>query len=324
MNYRSYDDLSKTLIRNISLIPADIDLIVGIPRSGLLVGNMIALLLNKPITDLNGYIEDRLISCGHTKNTKKIITNCCQAKKVLIIDDSVATGDSISEAKDVINKFRKDGTSYIFACVYICPGKEQIVDLYMEVVSAPRMFEWNIFHHPELKNACFDIDGVLCEDPTVEQNDDGIKYIDFVRNATPKILPTQRIGAIVTSRLSKYDSLTREWMQKNGIEYDELVMMNCSAEERRKKGNHGEFKGKFYKHSKYELFVESELSQAITICKISHKPVYCVENGIMYDGTALYKLINEDNRIKQFLKKFLIFRKLNELRKALIYNAFRN
>lgn len=319
MNYRSYSDLAKTLIRNISLIPTDIDLIVGIPRSGLLVANMIALLLNKPITDLNGYIENRLISCGHTKNTEELITSCSQAKKVLIIDDSVASGESMSEAKDIINSFRKDGTSYIFACVYICPGKERIVDLYMEVLAAPRMFEWNIFQHPGLKNACFDIDGVLCEDPTVEQNDDGINYIDFIRNATPKIIPSQKIGALVTSRLLKYDTLTREWMKKHDVEYDELVMMNCTFEERRKKGNHGEFKGEFYKHSKYSLFIESEPNQAITIQKISHKPVYCVGNGIMYDGTTLYKMINDDNRVKRFLRRFLFFRKLNDLRKALKY-----
>ena len=50
MNFRTVSDLTKTIMKKIDIIPSDIDLIVGIPRSGLLVANYIALLLNKPIT----------------------------------------------------------------------------------------------------------------------------------------------------------------------------------------------------------------------------------------------------------------------------------
>ncbi len=40
----------------------------------------------------------------------------------------------------------------------------------MEVIDRPRIFEWNVLHHPGiLKDACLDIDGVLCHDPSHEQ-----------------------------------------------------------------------------------------------------------------------------------------------------------
>lgn len=69
MNYRSVAELTNLIRNNISIIPNDIDLIVGIPRSGMFVANYIALLMNKPMTDFDGLIEGRIMSSGRTKNT---------------------------------------------------------------------------------------------------------------------------------------------------------------------------------------------------------------------------------------------------------------
>ena len=46
-----------------------------------------------------------------------------------------------------------------------------------------------------------DIDGVLCADPTPEENDDGEKYRHFLLNAPPLFIPKVTIGTLVTSRL---------------------------------------------------------------------------------------------------------------------------
>ena len=65
MNYRSLNDLNSTILKQLHLIPRDIDLIVGVPRSGMLPANLLALYLNLPYTDIhsfmNGYIS--LIDC---------------------------------------------------------------------------------------------------------------------------------------------------------------------------------------------------------------------------------------------------------------------
>lgn len=68
----------------------------------------------------------------------------------------------------------------------------------------PRVFEWNVLHHPVLNDACVDIDGVLCRDPTPAENDDGRKYREFLSTVEPTIVPGQRIGHLVTSRLEQY------------------------------------------------------------------------------------------------------------------------
>lgn len=306
MEYRSISDLSKLIIRKISVIPNDIDLIVGIPRSGLFVANLISLLINKPLTDVSGFEENRLISTGHTKNNRGFITDCYAAKKILIIDDSVNEGTSIIECKRRIDAVKKEGMQCIYACIYLAPGKESLVDIFFEEVTSPRLFEWNIYHHSIIEHSCFDIDGVLCEDPTFDENDDGENYLRFLSNAKPKIIPSIKIGALVSARLSKYEAATRSWMKEHGVQFDELVMMDCSFEERRKLGNHASFKGNFYKKSNYKLFFESDPFQAQEINRISKKPVFCVENGFLFDGSTIYKIRKEKGfkqRIVRFAKK---------------------
>ena len=64
MNYRSVADLNETLTSRLSVIPRDIDLVVGIPRSGMLAANLLALHLNLPVIDVEGFIEGRRLGCG--------------------------------------------------------------------------------------------------------------------------------------------------------------------------------------------------------------------------------------------------------------------
>ena len=57
MNYRSINDLNETILRKLHLISRDIDLVVGVPRSGMLPANLLALYLNLPYTDIHSFIN---------------------------------------------------------------------------------------------------------------------------------------------------------------------------------------------------------------------------------------------------------------------------
>ena len=57
MNYRSIAQLAASVSRWSMSLPGDIDLVVGVPRSGLLAANLLALYRNLPFTDLEGYCE---------------------------------------------------------------------------------------------------------------------------------------------------------------------------------------------------------------------------------------------------------------------------
>jgi adenine/guanine phosphoribosyltransferase-like PRPP-binding protein len=103
MNYKSISDISTCIRSNIHKIPQDVDLIVGIPRSGLLAGSVLALHLNIPIVDLVGFVENRKIKYGRTRSIRNpgLITPT-DANHILIVDDSVWSGKSMATAVKMI------------------------------------------------------------------------------------------------------------------------------------------------------------------------------------------------------------------------------
>lgn len=104
------------------------------------------------------------------------------------------------------------------------------------------------------------------------------KYDEFLINAKPLFLTNKKIGHLVTSRLEKNRVLTEQWMQKHGIKYGNLEMMQYkNREERMKANNHAEHKAEYYKNTDALLFVESSYVQAKKIDKIAQKPVFCIE-----------------------------------------------
>ena len=102
-------------------------------------------------------------------------------------------------------------------------------------------------------------------------------------------LPGSKIGTLVTSRLEKYRKETEIWLDANGVIYDKLVMLDLPDMAARQKANcHGKHKANEYKSKNYNLFVESDLTQAMEINRITKKPVFCTENfEMIYDSESL-------------------------------------
>jgi uncharacterized HAD superfamily protein len=109
-------------------------------------------------------------------------------------------------------------------------------------------------------------------------NADGPNYSIFLANARPLLMPGQRVGHLVTSRLERYRPETEQWLAKHGIEYGKLWMIDLpSAAERRRRKAHASFKAEVYAKVDAQLFVESEERQAIEIAHLSGKPVLSIE-----------------------------------------------
>ena len=283
MNFKTFEDLSKTVSNNLYKIPSDVDLVVGIPKSGIMVASMIALHLNLPLTDLDSLESGKIFSSGSTKQRKDWIKDPKEARKILIVDDSACSGNTFREAKEKLKKY-KYKNKLIYLVVYVTDNSKDLPDIYFENCDLPRMFEWNYMHHALLEKSCVDIDGVLCQDPTEEENDDGEKYIKFISTVKPRVVPTRKIKYLVTTRLEKYRKYTEKWLKKNNIQYEQLIMMDLpSKAERVKLGNHGKFKGEQYKRLEDAiLFIESNERQAPVIADVSGKDVFCVDNGKFY------------------------------------------
>jgi uncharacterized HAD superfamily protein len=282
MHYRSISDLNRTIVGNLHKLPRDLDLVVGIPRSGLLAANILSLVANIPMTDVDSYISGKTFSSGATKHRPVVDPNPSKPPNVLILDDSINGGSAMTEARSKVAHL-SDSHRHIFAAVYGSYECHEEADLVLEVVPWPRMFQWNFMHHKLLEQSCVDIDGVLCLDPTEDENDDSDAYCRFLAEAIPLHGPTRRIGYLVTSRLEKYRSLTEAWLAKHGIEYSALIMLDLpSKQERQRLGIHGSFKAEFYQSCPAVLFIESEREQARRIAALSGKPVLCTETQELF------------------------------------------
>lgn len=285
MNYRSISDLNNTILKKLHMLPRDFDLVVGVPRSGMLPANLIALYLNLPYTDIHSFIKGYVYKAGARS---QFFTDSDQQKKVLIVDDSLASGRALKESQEMVAHLT-DKFDMKFCVVYSVPEKKGLVDYAFEMVPTPRYFQWNIMNHTTLEKACFDIDGVLCVDPTPEQNDDGPKYREFLLTAAPLYIPGSKIGTLVTSRLEKYREETKIWLAANGVKYDKLVMLDLPDQKARQKANcHGTHKASEFQKSQYTLFVESEEFQAREINRLTKKPVFCTANfEMVYHSESL-------------------------------------
>ena len=302
MYYRNISDINQIILKRLSIIPRDFDLIVGIPRSGMLPANLLALYLNKPYTDINSFINGHIYKAG----ARGQFFDIRDFKKILVVDDSIASGSAMIKCKESLKHLESE-FSISYCAIYVIPGKEKMVDYFFETVPLPRYFQWNVLHHTTLEKACFDIDGVLCIDPTEDQNDDGPKYRDFVLNAPPLFIPGSKIGTIVTSRLEKYRPETETWLKANNVKYNDLVMLDLpDMEARQKANNHAGHKAKAYLSKPYVLFVESDLSQAVEINRIAKKPVLCTENfEMIFDSESVFYNI-KSGKYFPFLRKLAL------------------
>jgi orotate phosphoribosyltransferase len=311
INYRSIKDLNQTIKSSLFMVPKDVGLIVGIPRSGLLAANLIALHLNLPYTDFEGLFENRILQKGERAlRRNNDFGEGLSRTKILIVDDSVLSGSTMQKTKKRVEKAGLQN-EIIYSAIFVSPEGRSEVDLYFEEIRGYRIFEWNLMHSSVITHSCVDIDGVLCEDPTKEQNDDGERYKEFLINAKPLHLPTEKIGFLVSCRLEKYRDLTEEWLQHNQIDYGKLYLMNLPNKEARLASNsHASFKAEIYKLTKALMFIESSVHQAKEIARITNSPVLCVEkNDMIYPPLMNYcikKIPRLPARLHSKFEKFVI------------------
>lgn len=313
MNYRSISDLNNTILRELHVIPRDIDLVVGIPRSGMLPANLLALYLNLPYTDIYSFMKGYIYKSG----ARRAFFDSSEYKKILVVDDSIASGSALKECQNEIAHLKSD-FDIKYCAIYATPEKQNLADYALEVVPTPRYFQWNIFSHSTLEKACFDIDGVLCKDPSSQQNDDGRNYISFLLNASPLYIPGSKIGTLVTSRLEKYRKETETWLQANGVKYNKLVMLDLpDMKARQRANNHADHKAKEYRSNIYNLFVESDLRQALEINRQTKKPVFCTENfRMIYESQSLTYNIKSGKNFPLLRRSVLKLRHLVKMMNA--------
>lgn len=315
MGYMSVGDLTNAVRANIHRVPGDVDLVVGIPRSGMIPAYLVGLFMNRLVVDLETFLANGTAGHGSTRVVGKPVAMPLSARHILLIDDSLASGGSM---RRTLERVRASYAGRITTCVAIShPAQAGEVDLCFGEMPLPRIFEWNAFHHPEVANSCFDLDGVFCVDPTEAENDDGPRYSRFLETAQPLFRPTRPLGHIVSARLEKYRGLTEGWLAANGIEYTRLHLIDLPSQaERRRLGAHSSHKARVYRETQAFLFYESDPSQAAEIAELSGRPVLCTAdmelrlpgrfNPKAGAAAIKWRLKSPVGRIKGWLRRLLL------------------
>ena len=314
MNYRSFSDIIRDVRRwTDASLPVDVDLVVGVPRSGIIPAAVVASRRNIPYQDLDAFARGDTPAAGYRFEGN----HHAIPRRILVIDDSINEGYANRRVRQrLADHPLRD--RLIWGAVYAStPGIAASIDLVFEIVPHPRVFEWNVLHHRAIEGWCVDIDGVLCRDPTDAENDDGPGYAEFLSGAAPRLVPAVPIGWLVTSRLERYRAETEAWLERAGIRYHHLVMHPAAtAVERRAAADHASRKAALYRRVPAALFIESDAGQARAIADLSKKPVFCVDASVMvYPGQPMVEPVRPDliNRVRWHLRATLFARAVRKL-----------
>lgn len=273
--YVSVAQLSSDIRTRLYLIPTTADLIVGIPRSGMVPAYLIGLFLNRMVTDLDTFLADGPMGHGNTRDVGVALATPSSAKHILLVDDSVASGSAMKVSLQRIRASAFRGKVTTCAAI-VAPSMRGSVDVAFTFLSVPRIFEWNAFHHPCIENACFDLDGVLCEDPPSYLHDAESRYVEFLQSARPRFKSTRRIAHIVSERPERYRQLTQQWLAAHQISFGELHLLQGGASERLHPAACSAHKAKVYAATNASLFYESDAIQAQQIAQRAARAVLCV------------------------------------------------
>lgn len=271
ISVRSLADMAQIIAANLHRIDRrQFDVIVGIPRSGMIPAALIATHLQLPLADVRGYAAG--IISGRSGSSES------RGARVLLVDDSCNKGRAMARAVSLLPKGTQVTRLAIFGPYQVEPSS--VCDMWFEIVHGPRVFAWNMQKHIRLPRWGFDFDGVLCRDNTKAENDDGPRYAEFLREVEPLFIPQRPIGHIVTGRLEKYRGQTEAWLKRHGIEFEALHMTQFHSKAERMHamkfaGGRGGWKARIVRELGVEMFVESCPKQASIIAREAQVPVWC-------------------------------------------------
>jgi uncharacterized HAD superfamily protein/hypoxanthine phosphoribosyltransferase len=268
LSVRSLADMAQAVAANLHRIDRDrFDVVVGVPRSGMIPAALIATHLQLPLADVNGYAQG--VASGRSGERVNA------GSRVLLVDDSCNKGRAMARAVSLLPKGTKAVRLAVFGPYQVEP--ESVCDMWFEIVQGPRAFAWNMAKHIRLPRWGFDFDGVFCRDPERSENDDGPRYERFIAEAEPIFVPQRPIGHVVTCRLEKYRAATEAWLKRHGIAFEQLHMMPLATKaERMRHGNRGGWKARIVRQIGVEMFIESCPKQAGIIAREANVPVWCM------------------------------------------------
>ena len=255
------------------------DGIVGIPRSGMIPASLLSTLLSKPLFSVIND-EIHMLNCSSVFGGSRMRKFEGDVKNLVFVDDTVYSGETFEKLEKVFGDIK---TAVVYAPRFSC----EKVDYFADILNPPHILEWNFFNSGYVEAAIFDIDGILSKNVPIPVCENEALYIDWLKNVEPyyhRVPRLFKINKLVTGRLERYRDITEEWLQKNGIQYGELVMFPTELEAERNKNHYkvvGKYKAEIYNNCDCRYFVESELSESKVIKEYTDKSVICPDHEVV-------------------------------------------
>jgi hypoxanthine phosphoribosyltransferase len=198
VDFVTLDELAVWTRDFVEHLPQDYDLVVGIPRSGMLVASIIATKLGRPLTTPDLFIEGRWWSSRLLESPEPN-----DVRSILLVDDSVDRGDSLEAAKAIVAQCPRPTRITTAALIAHRPEASGLVDLHYRVVPHPAIFEWNLMHAKVMTRLSASLEGVLDR---------------------PGRIPMYSIDCVLASGSEANRGETEAFLRKHRVLYDELVM----------------------------------------------------------------------------------------------------
>lgn len=254
----TFDDVFGLASDWADLLPRDFDCIIGVPRSGLLVANVLASKMNKPLSTTDSFIAGQVWADKYAKGPQKY-------RKVLLVEDAVNEGRQLKE--DVSKLLLHDPSLEVKTGCLITPFTSQMQDFidysYVNARNCPS--EWHMHSFFLNKRLAVDLDGVLSDEV----------------HGGPLLIPSFEVAAVVSARLESERAQTEKLLQDFGVRYQQLILFPKLAEGRTLRSI-AEYKAAAAKKLCVDWFWESDAPAAELIAGLLGKPVYCPSNRLIY------------------------------------------
>jgi hypothetical protein len=243
---------------------------------------MLAMLLNLPLVVVRHTPGDWIAASSGWRMKERVSK---ETGLTLCIDDTVMTGNSLRQTKAIVKNLPGQK---LFTAVYVNPLATIKPDFWAVDLPWPHLLEWNLFNSVLSPMVATDFDGILCQDCPHTDDDDGLRYLQFLESASPLYLSRKTsIPLVVTARLEKYRPQTLAWLAKWRIRVDSLEMGPWETKSERNTQDIAAFKAehnrKFLSNRRGgpfpPLFIESNPHLAERIAHLSGGIVVCPAAG---------------------------------------------
>ena len=287
MRFWDLADLERLTKEAMSRLPRDIGVVVSLSESSTYASSLVSTVLRVPqvsSVEFAAWLWHKRETASGLGYATRDVESIAGQRIILFIADSLCETrplDLLSEAEYLRARGEVDfGVSSL--AIFALRTYMNSVNICQQTVSSDDLFSWNWMHSPVMREACIDMDGVLCVDPPIGLSERSIEYSNFLATAAPLFLPSEEVLTIVTGRLDRYMPQTEEWLSRHGVQYRRLAMYpSDSAKNKLAAGGGAPFKASILVRDRGAFFVESSTYEAAIIARNAGKPVLSLEDNVV-------------------------------------------